>query len=606
MADNASCDCALVISTCDSYSEIWAPFFTLFHKFWPDNPFPVFVNSETLDCQDENIPITTLKARIGISWTRRLKEALERVDAEYIVFMLDDFFLYDFVNTEHIEECLTYMRNDSAIGAIYFSALGYQMEECDLPGLEKCCHTGKSKVNLTLALWKKETLLHYLNHDETAWEFEANSLERSLERSDTFYSFSKSMPIVVPYDYMKYGLFAGKWFKTTADLFRDNEIEYDFSARGLYEEYEYGLIPYVARQIKMNSYLVPCYSLTKDNPRIDSENIVAEGCFLQTYNVSGAKNAAIWYPSSIPGYSIEDFKCTITFQSGTQKVLGAKDVFGSFSLYHDAMYFLAWGVFVYILPDCKQEMSSITFEGYMNKSLDRDDLAAAYGIDVRVAPIGLKSLIDGSRIYAETLLLSENFGSFRTYSKLCFKYDGVYDEKKAIFDGKDRFPGHFSQSYHIDKSSHHIVRWDVGGSFGGFAMEDLQVEMIYSGGVSCFLDSQDIKGDGVLINGCWVFLSSSAHLLLSLPEDRPDIIKISGTTMAPMPRKVLRAVIYGNDDMDNEVSGPAGENDKKKKSRSSLMNLNGLRFVLSLVNRGVKKYGVFGVVKEAVKRVFIQ
>ncbi len=615
MVRSASKDCAVMISTCDNYSDIWDSFFTLFHKFWPGNPYPVYVNSETLDCHDTNVAVTTLKARTDhLSWTRRLKEALERITADYVVFILDDFFLYDNVDTDRIEQCLAHMRKDSQIGAIYFSSLSYQMEECDLPELEKCKQTAKSKVNLTLALWRRDVFLYYLNHDETAWEFEANSLGRSLERSDTFYSFSRSPRIVIPYDYVRYGLFAGKWFKPTVDLFNKHGITHDFSVRGFYEEYEYGTIPYVSRQIKMDSYMVPCYSLMRDNPRIDVEKVVEEGHFSQRYDVAGSRGAAIWYPSSIPGYAIEDFKCTITFQSGAERTLCAKDVFGSFVLYRDAMYFLGWGVFVHILPNTKQEMSCIVIEGCMNKHLSRDDLATAYAMDVRVAPAGLKGLLDGSRIYAETLLLPESFMSFRCYSKLCFKHNGIYDKENAILDGKDRFPGQFYQSYKIDKSVENIVRWDIGGSFGGYAIEDLRVEMVYDSGASQVLEPQHIKGDGVPIDRYWVFLSPTAHLLFSLPEEHPDEIRISGVVMAPMPRRVLRAVIYAEDlectedeaGDDNKVSenGGAIEDINKKNKLNKRTHLNEARFIMARAKRGIKKYGVFGVFKEVATRLF--
>ncbi len=607
MVGSVSRDCAVIISTCDNYSDIWNPFFTLFHKFWPDNPYHVFVNSETLDCHDDNVAVTTLKARAGISWTRRLKEALERVDADYIVFMLDDFFLYDYVDTARIEECVSYMRKDFNIAAIYFTCLSGQMkmEECTLSGLEKCSHTGKSKVNITLTIWRKSAFEYYLDHDETAWEFEANALERSLERNDTFYSFSQNTRIAIPYNFTRYGLFAGKWFKETVDLFKEHGIVHDFSARGFYEEYEFGLIPYVARQIKMDSYLVPCYSLTRDNPRINTDKIVEEGHFTQVYDVSGAKNAAIWYPSaSFYGHVIEDFKCTIMFKSGATEMLEPEDVFGNFSLYRSAMCFLRPGVCVYILLKSKQEISRITFEGYLNKHFSRDDLAAAYDMDVRVARAGFKGLLDGSRVYAEILLLPEIFASFRIYSQLCFKHNGRYDEKRAIIGKKDRFPGCFLQSYKIDKSADNTVRWDISGSFGGYAVEGLQVEMIFSDDASRFLEPQNVKSDGIFLDGYWVFLSPTAHLLFLLPEERPDEIRISGTIMAPMPRKVLRAVIYADDLVCPHDEAGTDNKVNENKNRNSLINLKGLRFILSLVKRGIKKYGVFGVAKEVIKRLF--
>jgi hypothetical protein len=372
--------------------------------------------------------------------------------------MLDDFFLYDYVDTARIENCLAYMRKDTNIAAIYNTAFTFQTEECDLPELEKCKHMVKSKVNLTLALWRKEVFQYYLSHDESPWEFEAYALERSVERNDTFYSFSKNAPTVIPYNFVKYGLFAGKWFRETVDLFKEQGITHDFSIRGFYEKYEFGLITYVSRQIKMDSYLVPCYSLMRDNARIDIDEIIEEGHFSQRYDITGAKKAVIWYPSSMWGYVIKDFKCIITFKSGAEVILGADDVFGSFTLYRDAMYFIRPGIGVYIFPRYKQEMSSIHIEGFLNKHPSREDLAVAYCIEVKDTSDEFRYLFAESKIYAENLLISETYSSFRINSKLCFMFGSEYDEDKAIFAEKDRFPGYFMQSYKIDKSAHNVVR----------------------------------------------------------------------------------------------------------------------------------------------------
>ena len=600
MLDSEPRDCAVLISSCDNYSDIWEPFFTLFHKFWPDNPYNIFINSETLGCRNEKVAVTTLKARtVGISWTRRLKEALERVDFEYVIFMLDDFFLYDYVNTARIIECLTYMRLNSDMSAICFTWLGGQMkmEECDFPGIEKCGKMGNGKINLILTLWRKSVFLYYLNHDETPWEFEANALERSLSRDDNFYSFSRNAPNAIPYAFMKYGLFAGKWFRSTVDLFKEHGIVFDFSARGFYEEYEFGLIPYVARKIKMDSYLVPCYSLIRDNPRINTNKTVEEGYFSQIYDVSGARDAAIWYPSSYGyhGFAIENFKCIITFKHGKAKVLRAGDVFGSFALYCGTMYFLRPGMFVYILTDKRHEMLNITIKGYMNKHLNRDKLAIAYGMNLNAVPTSLEGLLSRSRIHTETLLVPENFSHFRFCSKLCFKYNTEYNEDKAILDGKDRFPGPFLQLYKINKAANPVVRWDIGGSDVGFAIGDLRVEMLYIDNTSQYLESKNIKGDGVLMEGYWAFFAPSAYLLLSLPENRPDEIRISGNVLAPMPRKVLRAVVFGNEE---EMRGNNGGN--------RLLSQNELRLMLFTIKRAVKKYGVIGIIREAIRRILVK
>ena len=36
---------AILIVSCDKYSDLWDPFFKLFFKFWPDCPFNIYLLS---------------------------------------------------------------------------------------------------------------------------------------------------------------------------------------------------------------------------------------------------------------------------------------------------------------------------------------------------------------------------------------------------------------------------------------------------------------------------------------------------------------------------------------------------------------------------------
>jgi len=593
MKVNANLDCAIVVSTCDAYNDLWSPFFTLFQRFWSDNPYPVYVNSETLDCNAEDVKITTLKATdTNVSWTRRLMQALDRIDAEYIIFMLDDFFLYDKVDTAQVIQCIEYMRKNTQIGGIYFSRLEAFTEQCDLPGLEKLKDDAITKVNLTMGLFRKSTFLYYLNHDESAWEYEINSLDRSLDRSETFYAFSRHTPVPIPYSFNEYGLIAGKWFKQTESLFEKLGIKHDFSLRGFHEDYEFGQIPYVSRQIKMDSYLVPCFSLTKDNPRIESDIIVDEGSFKQTYDVSGAKNALFWCPSpTYYGHVIEDFKCDIIYKSGKIESLAAEDVYGNFSLYEDVMYFLTWGTHVYILPKSQDEMSSITICGYMTKNSTSLQLATAFELGLREIPHKKQVRLNESRLYAENLLMPQSFVCFRVYSKLCFSYDNKFDETKDITDGADRFPGVFLQTYILDKVADRLVKWKINGTFGGFAIQKLSVEMVFDDGTTQQLDEEHIHGiECNKINSLWVVLTTSAYLQLALPGNPPDKLRISGIVLAPMPREVLRLAVFS--DLSNI-----------EENANLICSTNSERF-FKKVPRVIKKYGLLGVIKEIFRRVF--
>ena len=543
MLCNDSQDCAIVVSTCDNYSDIWEPFYKLFNKFWPDNPFPVYVNTETLDCIYEGIDITTLKSNTTeISWTKRLKETLERIDSEFVILFLDDFFLFDYVDTTRVEVCLNYMREDSSISAIYFSWLGGQMsmEPSCYPGLERCSDDGKAKINITMTLWRKSILEFYLSHDESAWELEANAFDRSIGRDENFYSFSKNARSAIPYDFGKYGLIAGKWFKDTENLFIKNEIEFDFSRRGFFEEYEFGLIPYVARQIKLDSYIIPSYNLSRSNPFIKSDNICLEGQFKQTYAVNGAENAILWYPSLIHGFALCDVHCEIIYENGKSETLTSKDLYGNFSIVSDTMYFLKPGTITYILPKQNLKISYFSISGYLKKNLALQELSFAYSAEPCSIPLSRRLMLLRRNVHAENYLVPQYFYPFRIYPELCFSTGSGFDERSIKTNGQDLFVGSFNQTYLTLNDYAHSYRWDIGESSEGFAISDLQVELKSDTQVSQILDISSMKSTGTLVNNYWVFLSAPAYM--QFPVHDADIVEIniSGAIVAPMPKEILQ------------------------------------------------------------------
>ena len=96
-------DCTILINSCDKYEDILDTFFTLLHRFWPDNPFDIVLSTESLEYKSEYFKIRNIHPKNrDCSWTERIASALKEIKTNYVLFMLDDFFLYDYVKTDII------------------------------------------------------------------------------------------------------------------------------------------------------------------------------------------------------------------------------------------------------------------------------------------------------------------------------------------------------------------------------------------------------------------------------------------------------------------------------------------------------------------------
>ena len=87
MSENS---CAVLVHSCDKYSEAWELFFSLFFRAWKECPFQVYLSTEYNSF--DNYKVKTINTGEG-SWTRRLHKAVDSIDSQYIIILLEDFFL---------------------------------------------------------------------------------------------------------------------------------------------------------------------------------------------------------------------------------------------------------------------------------------------------------------------------------------------------------------------------------------------------------------------------------------------------------------------------------------------------------------------------------
>ena len=82
---------SVIVSSCDAYSDLWPFFFHFFEKHWPDAPKPVHLVSNFR--RFENPAVKTLAVGPDKSWGDTIHAALEQIPDDFVVFVLDDFFL---------------------------------------------------------------------------------------------------------------------------------------------------------------------------------------------------------------------------------------------------------------------------------------------------------------------------------------------------------------------------------------------------------------------------------------------------------------------------------------------------------------------------------
>lgn len=180
-------DCAILILSCDKYSDLWIPFFKEFRKKWPDCPFKVYLGSNT---KSYHAPfIKTILSGPGKDWSSDLLAIIHKLKEKYIFIWLDDFFPISKVDTNMFIKAFKFMEN-SETNLIHFAPLirpVYPRNDTFLNYYEK----GTPYRVIACGFWNTDHIKSLLIPGENPWKFEIMGSYRS-SYSDGYYTLNKA------------------------------------------------------------------------------------------------------------------------------------------------------------------------------------------------------------------------------------------------------------------------------------------------------------------------------------------------------------------------------------------------------------------------------
>lgn len=233
--------CTIVVNSYDGGEDLWEGFFKCFDANWPDNPFKIVLNTESKTYRYKSLDIQTIncKKRFFNTWALRFKNVLRRINTEYVLVFLDDFWLDKKVNTDYIYKMLNIMSNDQEISCISFRNAPFDnIDDGKYDVLEKRKKDDPYIFNCQVAIWRRERLIKFLRNHESAWDWELYGSNRGKRFKDKFYCIKKNVD--EPFIYSEAGVIhRGKWLKEDIGYFSNKyNIKIDVNIRGC-ETYEH-------------------------------------------------------------------------------------------------------------------------------------------------------------------------------------------------------------------------------------------------------------------------------------------------------------------------------------------------------------------------------
>jgi len=176
----------LLVPSCDRYADLWAPFFALLRRHWPDCPFRVVVGSNHLPCSEAGAKALCIGD--DVDWSRGVRAMVERVETPAVLVVLEDFLLRRRVDTA---EVLARVDDFFRLDAAYLRMRPFPPPDVRLarfPAVGECEPGAPYRASMQAALWRREDLLALLRDGENPWEFEVYGARRSDAFERGFYS----------------------------------------------------------------------------------------------------------------------------------------------------------------------------------------------------------------------------------------------------------------------------------------------------------------------------------------------------------------------------------------------------------------------------------
>lgn len=221
---------AVVVASCSRFRQVWAPFFALFGRYWPDCPYRVvFVSDEDRGIR---LPMFAGVENIALprdeGWCTNMIRALSGMGEDRIILLQEDFLFTARTDTHAVRQLVRYAR-DRDVGCLRLCPCPGPNRRWDVPFLGELGRDTEYRVSLQAAVWKRSVLFGLMRHGESAWGVESHGSERSANMSEPFLSVWRESDDTPggPVRYFITAVTRGVWENGALELLRREGIPTD-------------------------------------------------------------------------------------------------------------------------------------------------------------------------------------------------------------------------------------------------------------------------------------------------------------------------------------------------------------------------------------------
>jgi len=177
---------AVLVVSCDKYSDIWDLFFNTFEKYWADCPYPIYLGANNKIYNRKGV----IQINIGedLSYSENLAKMMDCIDAEHIIIWVDDLMLTTSVNTKHIKEIVKYSIENNFDYVKLLPNFPYAYNE-EAHGIGRLPNGIRYQISIGIALVKKNFMMSVIAGKRTAWDLE-HDISKNISKSNDLNIYS--------------------------------------------------------------------------------------------------------------------------------------------------------------------------------------------------------------------------------------------------------------------------------------------------------------------------------------------------------------------------------------------------------------------------------
>tara|TARA_R110002050_G_scaffold300734_1_gene472045 strand:- start:178 stop:1038 length:861 start_codon:yes stop_codon:yes gene_type:complete len=211
---------AVVVPSCDKYAEAWIGFFQLLEKYWPELNNEIYLIGGNKTYEKENLINVSIPNEK--SWSDNMLQVLDMTQADYILILLEDYYITEPVNHKKFVSYYNIMRQEGSASLVLAPRDEYEKIHPFEKGLAYLNRDQPYRASLQAVIWKKDILKKILKSGESPWQFELKGTFRTRDLKEPFMIVTGKGPL----NYLG-AISRGQWSRKAMKLIKKEKLKFN-------------------------------------------------------------------------------------------------------------------------------------------------------------------------------------------------------------------------------------------------------------------------------------------------------------------------------------------------------------------------------------------